>query len=122
VVRLFSRPLRTRRAGGAARASAGRGAAARQFGGHLPRLLRRGEHRSRLGQEAFAGRGEPDPPGRPVEELHAEVAFEPADLLADRGLDDVQPLRRAGEVQLLGHRREVGQLPELHAASVHHDS
>jgi hypothetical protein len=54
--------------------------------------------------------------------LHAKLAFESPDLLADRGLHDVQPLRRAGEAQLLGYRGEVDQLPDLHATPAYHDS
>jgi hypothetical protein len=35
------------------------------------------------------------------------LCFEPADLLAERGLSDVQPLGRTAEMELLGDRYEV---------------
>jgi hypothetical protein len=45
-----------------------------------------------------------------------EFTLEPADLLADRGLHDVQSFRRPPETQLVGDGDEIGQLPDLHAA------
>jgi NADPH:quinone reductase len=75
------------------------------------------QHGACVGQQAFTGRCESYLPGSAVEQLDAQLAFEPADLLADCGLDDVQSLRSATEAQFLGHGGEVGQLPDLHAAS-----
>ena len=65
-------------------------------------------------QHPLAVPGEPDVPRRAVEELQAEFAFEPGDLLTDRGLDDVQPLGGPAEVEFLGDGDEVPQLPQLH--------
>ncbi|MDT7648582.1 MAG: hypothetical protein QOC75_5582 [Pseudonocardiales bacterium] len=86
-----------------------------QLGHRRAGPLRRTEGGSGLGQEPFAGGGQPDVAGRAVEQLDAELALQPADLLADRGLNDGQPLGGPPEVQLLGHRDEVAQLPQLHA-------
>ncbi|MGC0415947.1 hypothetical protein ABIA38_001455 [Embleya sp. AB8] len=52
--------------------------------------------------------------------------FQPPDLLADRGLDDVQPFGGAAEVQLLGDGEEGADLAQLHApglrtARIDHD-
>ena len=77
-----------------------------------------GEHRAGLGQEAGAGRGEPHMPRRAVEQLGAQVAFEPPHLLADGGLHDVQALGGPPEVQFLGDRHEVPQLAQFHAGMV----
>ena len=49
-----------------------------------------------------------------VEQRRAELPFQHPDLLAQRGLRDEQPLRGAGEVQLLGHGDEVPQVPPVH--------
>ena len=49
-----------------------------------------------------------------VEELDAELLLELADLLAYCRLRDVQALRRAAEVQLLGDGDEVPQVTEFH--------
>src|SRR6185369_11294221 len=49
-----------------------------------------------------------------VEEAHAELLLELADLLADRRLGDVQPLRGAAEVPLFGGSDEVPEVSELH--------
>jgi hypothetical protein len=48
-----------------------------------------------------------------VEELDAELPLELADLLAERRLRDLEALRRAAEVQLLGDGDEVAQPPEV---------
>jgi hypothetical protein len=58
--------------------------------------------------------GERDPAGGPFQQPHPELALEPGDLLADRGLHHRQPLGGPAEVQLLGDGDEVPQLAELH--------
>src|SRR6185312_1643217 len=45
---------------------------------------------------------------------YAELAFEAADLLADRGLDDVQAFGGTVEAEFLGHSHEIPQLSQLH--------
>ena len=83
---------------------------ARGATGHLglledpPRLL---EHRG-------AGLRQLDAAVGPLQEPDPELGLELADLLAHRGLRDVQALGRAAEVQLLGDGDEVAEVPELH--------
>src|SRR3954451_9931147 len=64
-----------------------------------------------------SGDGEHDAARRAVEQPHAELLLELADLLADRGLGDVEAIRRTAEVQLLRDRDEVPQVTEFHARS-----
>jgi hypothetical protein len=45
--------------------------------------------------------------------LESKLAFEPGDLLAQRGLRDVEPFRRPREVQLVREREERRQQPEV---------
>jgi len=53
---------------------------------------------------------------RAVEELPSELVLESADLLADRGLDDVELLGGATEVAQLSDGKEVPELANLHAS------
>ena len=50
---------------------------------------------------------------RTVEQVAVEFSLERDDLLAERGLHDMQPIGGAAEVQLLGNRHEVLEVPEL---------
>jgi hypothetical protein len=52
---------------------------------------------------------------RAVQEHHAELGLELADLLAHCRLGDVEPLRRAPEVKLLGDGDEVAEMSQFHA-------
>jgi hypothetical protein len=72
------------------------------------------------GQEAFClleqdhpGGRERDAPAVAFEQLGAELVLELADLNAQRGLADMEPDRRAPEVELLGDRHEVAQQAQL---------
>jgi hypothetical protein len=78
----------------------------RRVGGH--------ERRARRLQQRHAGLRQRDAPGRAIEQPHAELPLEPGDRRAERLLRDVQSLRRAREVQLLGDGDEVPQLAQLH--------
>ena len=49
-----------------------------------------------------------------LEQRAADLALERAHLRAERGLREVEPDGRAGEVQLLGDRDEVPKLTEIH--------
>ena len=53
-----------------------------------------------------------------IEQRDANLDLELANLLAERGLRRVQPARGACEVQFLGHRREVTQMPQFHSDRV----
>ena len=47
--------------------------------------------------------------------LGSKLTFEIADLLRERRSGKVKPLCGPTEMQFLGNRHEVGQLPEFHA-------
>ena len=55
-----------------------------------------------------------------TEQPAADDVLQSPDLLRERRLGHVQPLRRAAEVQLLGDRHEVAQVPqlEIHSATI----
>ena len=78
------------------------------------RALELGQNRPRVSQERGAGRRELDPPARPDEQRKPELFLECPDLLAQRGLRDVQAFGSAAEVQLLRDGDEVTQLTKLH--------
>ena len=65
----------------------------------------------RLDQEDDAGGGQRDVVGAALEQPDAELALQPLHLLAQRRLDDVLPLGRPAEVQLLRQRYEIAKLP-----------
>jgi hypothetical protein len=80
------------------------------------------DHRAGLGQQSMTAFGEPDRARRPVEQLDAELTLQAAHLLAHGRLDNVQALRGAPEVELLGHGDEVVELPEFHGALTDHET
>ena len=97
-----------------------------------PALLARGhaaqlEHRAlelrddaaRLLEEAGALGGELDPPAAAREQRHAEPLLERADGARQRRLRDVQRLGGAAEMQPLGHRHEIPQLPQIRQIHTH---
>ena len=88
-----------------------RGGGARGAAGGVGGALHVGEDLPGLDQEHGAGGGQRDVVGAALEEADAELALEPLDLLAQRGLDDVLPLGRPAEVQLLRQRHEIAKLP-----------
>ena len=91
------------------------GAVARVLRGH-PSDLGLLQHPTCFVQQGGAGIGEGDAPLGAVEETHAQLLLELADLLADRRLGDVQALRRAAEVQFLSDGDEVPEMPKFHCA------
>lgn len=82
------------------------------------RLVRPAEQLARLGKQRLTGGRERGAATVAVEELHAKLRLERADLLAHARLREVQPLGRAAEVQLLGHGHERGELAQLHSAMI----
>src|SRR5205823_6610028 len=60
------------------------------------------------------GLGRLDPPAGPVEQAAAEPLLERANLEADGGLGDTEPLRSLGEALPLDDRAEGGQLARVH--------
>lgn len=89
-------------------------AAAGELGGDGAGAVGDVEHGASLDEHPFAVGGEPDVPRGPVEQLDPELALQPAHLLADRGLHDVQALGGTAEVELLRDGDEVPELPQLH--------
>jgi hypothetical protein len=83
--------------------------------GDAPSAVHLGPDRRSGFEQRLACRRQPDPPGRPLEQIDVEVSLERADHLAERGLRDVQTLRSPPEMQLLGNGEERCDLPELHA-------
>src|SRR5690606_26084098 len=75
------------------------------------------ENGNRLIEEGFACLRERDMPTVSVEQTQAELCFKRADLLAQRGLHDVQLLGRVAKVQLFGPGHEVAQMTKLHQLS-----
>ena len=65
-------------------------------------------------QERHARQCELDTPAGPHEQRRPYKCLELPDLLAEGRLGDVQPARGPAEVQFLGDRDEVAQVPELH--------
>ena len=65
-----------------------------------------------LGRERHAAR-------RAREELHAQFVLECGDLLAQRGLGDVQPGRGLQQAARLAHAQKVTQLPQFHSMFIY---
>ena len=81
-----------------------------------------GDHPPRPGGDRLPGLGRRDPPAGALEELGAELGLEPADLVRERRLRDVQLLGGAGEVAMAGDGLDVGELAQLHRRLiVYHD-
>jgi hypothetical protein len=82
-----------------------------------PRRLHRGASRREHGG---SGLGELDRAPGPGEQRHAELPLQPADLLAQGRLRDVESLRRTPEVQLVGEHDERAQQARVapHARSL----
>jgi hypothetical protein len=74
------------------------------------RLLQRLQRAERMLGEGLAGAGRDDAATGADEERRAERALQPADLVGDRGLGDVQRLGGGGERPELGRRAEAAQL------------
>jgi hypothetical protein len=54
----------------------------------------------------------------PLEELDPDLRLEPRDCLRQRGLGQLEALRRASHLALVGHDHEVAQLPEVELAQL----
>jgi hypothetical protein len=59
-----------------------------------------------IAQQDLPGRSEPDLPGSPLKQHHAELPFKAADRAGQRGLRHAQPVGGATEVQFLGDNHE----------------
>src|SRR5215469_1730314 len=67
-----------------------------------------------LREQGRTGRGKGHRAAVTIEQAHTEVTFECLDLLGQGRARDQQTLGGATEVQFLGDRDEVPQLPQLH--------
>ena len=60
----------------------------------------------RIGQGQLGGTGE---------QLHIQLLFHVADVVAQRLLGDVQPLRGPRDIQFLCHKQEIFQMEKIHS-------
>ena len=113
----WKRRQRPREPAGDRRHDAHRDAAAQQPGQLVDRgadARRAGERRACERQHRLAGGGERHGAAAAVEQRLAELGLQPPHLRADARLGDVLALGGAREAALLGHRDDVGELPEFH--------
>ncbi len=80
----------------------------------LRQRLRGREQLAGADQQRMAGVGQRHGAPRALEQPHAQLGLQRADLLAQWRLRDVQALGRAREVQLLGDGDEIAQVAQLH--------
>ena len=80
----------------------------------IPGQPRRLDHPARVFPKELTGRRDLDLLPGPVEQFDAEFLLQLAHRCGERGLDDMNPLRGAGEVHLARYRDEVLELTELH--------
>jgi hypothetical protein len=86
----------------------------RHFPAHrTDRLGEDGDHPVRVWQEAAAGRGELDRSSVAEDERGPHQSLQPGDRPAESGLGELESLRGAGEVALLGDRDERPQVSQL---------
>ena len=83
----------------------------------LPHAVDAGEDAARAGGDGLACLGHDDRAAGALEQLGAELRFEPADLMRERRLGDVQILGGAGEVPVAGNGLDVPELAQLHGDS-----
>jgi hypothetical protein len=83
--------------------------------GREPRHLDLLQHAPRLAEESGSRVRQRNGPLGPVEQPHAQLLLELANLFADRRLRNVQPLRGPAEVQLLCDRNEISEVAKFHA-------
>jgi hypothetical protein len=72
----------------------------------------------RPGEELSASAGHRDPAGGAGEQRRAQLAFQAADLLAQRGRAHVQPFGGPAEMKVGSHRHERLKLPQFHKLTV----
>jgi hypothetical protein len=82
--------------------------------GHPGRPFDVSEDPPRFRQERPAGIGELYLSRGAQQKLHLDLFLQLADLLTERRLRDVEPLGRATEVELIGQRHEIAEVPKLH--------
>lgn len=90
----------------------------RSAAGDFSRVLRLCERRSSLQEKGAPGVSELNAAVRPIEEPHAQVLFEPTDLLTEGRLCDVNALRGSTEVEFFRNRDEVPEVTKLHDRTI----
>jgi hypothetical protein len=81
--------------------------------GDRDRVIQVGEQGPRPRQQGLAGQRQLDALGGPAEQVAPDEAFQAADLAAERGLRDEQPLGRPAEAEIVGDRDERAQVAQL---------
>jgi hypothetical protein len=81
----------------------------------LAGLVELGDDASGAGGDREPGLGRRDAAARALEQRDAQLAFEPAHLVRQRGLGEVQLLGGAREVPVAGDRLDAPQLSHVHA-------
>ena len=81
-------------------------------------MLRLRQRHPRFGEKGAPSVRQLDAAIRPMEEADAEILLEPANLLTERRLRDVQALRGAPEVQLFRDGDEVTEVAKLHGRTI----
>jgi hypothetical protein len=81
--------------------------------GNRHRLVHVAQQLAGAVQERLAGDAQRHPAGGAPQELAADELLQRADLPAEGGLGDVEPLRGPAEAQLLGDGHERAQVPQL---------
>ena len=78
----------------------------------------RAEYRAAIPEQLLAFAGEHQPAPDAVEQPHAELLLEVADLAGQGRLGDPQAQGRLRDRSLLGHGDERSQVPQVHAGSL----
>ena len=78
------------------------------------RVVDVGEDRPRILEQGAPGVGQLHPARFAPQQLHPQLGFQSADLLAERRLLHPQAFSGACDVAFLGHGDEVAEVPEFH--------
>jgi hypothetical protein len=89
-----------------------------QRGHRVAASLDRRDRGTGVWQQLLARLRETHGPLIAMKKVLAELRFEAPDLMTDGRLGDRHADRRARELPLLGHRDEVGKLPDIHNESL----
>ena len=78
------------------------------------RLLDVLQDASRVVQEQFPRRAQPDASGQSVEQEKSQLPFQVLDLPRERRLCDMQPVGCTSEMLLFSNANEIAEVPEFH--------
>jgi hypothetical protein len=68
------------------------------------------QHSAPSSQKGAPGFGQLDPSRISLKQLESELIFQIADLLAQCGLRDMEPVSRAAQAQFLGHSNKIAEV------------